>query len=198
MGTNLCQLLLRHRAMLARRIASVPPPQTNQAQGRQTGPEQCGLPSQSGHERRDEGRRQCRAQPQAHGLQALHEGPLTRRKPFLEDAGRHRENTSLCATEQNLYSEQGQEQSLPGEKIGRERRRNGCQKSGEPNHDERAACAETLTYHPAGQLENRVSENESLFQQADLELAQVEIRHHAIGGHRDALLLHVGNEAEAE
>ena len=51
-----------------------------------------------------------------------------------------------------------------------------------------------LPEDPARHLTIAYPDDERLFQQADLQLADVQLRHHALGGHRDGLLLHVSQK----
>src|SRR6185437_4365038 len=61
-----------------------------------------------------------------------------------------------------------------------------------------AAGAPTLRKDADGYLEYRVADREALFEPADLQLSESEIRHHRRRSDGDALLLQIGNEPKAE
>ena len=185
--------------MLARRIAPIPGPERDQRHRREARPHQRALPAEPGHEIHDERRRECCAEAQPRRLQTLHEGPALGGKPRFEHPRGDRENGSLRQSEHELHAEQRREQcGRTLEELRHQRHGEGREKRGDSDHDEGQPRTQPLADDAAGQLEDRISQHEGLFDVGDLQLAQSERRHHGFGRHRDGLLLDVGQKSESE
>jgi hypothetical protein len=116
----------------------------------------------------------------------------------FEDPCGHGEYGPLGTSEQHLRTQQGDEQRSSGEEIGNQRGCNRGQECGQTDDDECPPCAHTLPEDSAGHLKNGVAQHKRLFEPADLQLTQSQLRHHAFRSHGDAFLLHVGDESESE
>ena len=154
------------------------------------------MPTEGGHEPGNERRRERGAELQTHGLNALHERPSVRWKPRLEYARRHWKD--LGHAEQQLHAQQHGKQRRARECGRREWSRQRGEKGKQPDNDEHRARADPLGQHTAGELQRRIPEQEGPYEPADLHLTQAQLRHHLVAGNRQAPLLHIGDQAEAE
>ena len=198
LGPELGELLGGHRRVLGGAVPAVPCPPRNEHERRQRRPGERPLPVEGGHEPGDQGRREGGSEAEAHALQALHQSPPIGREPGLEHSRGNGEDRPLGCAEEELRREQHSKERLALEEERCDRGRHAGGKADEPDEDEHPARPETLADHPARELHRGVTDEERGLEPADMHLSETEIRHHPVAGHRDASLLHVGDEAEAE